>query len=269
MTYLFDMDTNWSEELKKLVPKEEYRKTIAKVFDESTIQTLHGLSNHGYFDQLEFIISTGKEAHVFRAKDAQGNLRAVKVYKTLTSDFRHMMQYIQGDMRFKKIKKEKFSIVKAWTQKEFKNLELARTAGARVPLPIMFRNNVLIMEFIGTDGGAAPTLKEKPAKNHKKAMETILKAVADMLYSSHLVHADLSEYNILNNDEELVLIDMGQGVLTTHPNAKRFFERDVQNIVTYFQKQGLKITLEDAFTKIKSFKPIPPAKKNKKKKTNR
>lgn len=251
------MDSKWDSELKQLVPKEEYRKTIAKVFDEETIGTLHALANNGYFEQLEFIVSTGKEAHVFRAVDKSGNFRAVKVYKTLTSDFKHMMQYIEGDLRFKKVKKEKFSIVKAWTQKEFKNLELARRAGVRVPLPITFKNNVLVMEFIGTNGGAAPTLKEKPTANPENACETILKAIADMLYKSNFIHADLSEYNILNSNEELVIIDIGQGVLNSHPRAKEFFERDVQNVVHYFQKQSVKITLEEAFERIKSFKPIP------------
>ncbi len=249
------MDSKWETELKQLVPKEEYRKTIAKVFDEETIATLHALANKGYFEQLEFIVSTGKEAHVFRAKDASGNFRAVKVYKTLTSDFKHMMQYIEGDLRFKKVKREKFSIVKAWTQKEFKNLELARQAGVRVPLPTVFKNNVLVMEFIGTDGGAAPTLKEKPSQNPEEALETILKAIADMLYKSNFIHADLSEYNILNNQEELVIIDIGQGVLNSHPHAKEFFERDVKNVVHYFNKQGVKITIEEAFGRIKSFKP--------------
>lgn len=249
------MDSKWDIELKKLVPKEEHRKTIAKVFDEHTIQTLHELANKGYFDQIEFVVSTGKEAHVFRARETAGNYRAVKVYKTLTSDFKHMMRYIEGDLRFKKIKREKVSIVKAWTQKEFKNLELARQAGVRVPLPITFKNNVLVMEFIGKNGLAAPTLKDKPLKDPNAGFETILHAISDLRYKSSLVHADLSEYNILNNDEELVVIDIGQGVLASHPNAKPFFERDVENVVKYFQKHGVKTTLEKSYEKIRELKP--------------
>jgi RIO kinase 1 len=172
-----------------------------------------------------------------------------------------MMQYIEGDLRFKKVKHEKYSIVKAWTQKEFKNLELARKAGVRVPLPIIFKNNVLVMEFIGKNGKAALTLKEKPVENPATACETILKAIADMLYKSRFIHADLSEYNILNNGEELVLIDAGQGVLTSHPHAKEFFERDVQNVARYFQKQGVAITVEEAFERIRKFKPKTTGKK--------
>ena len=241
------MNARWETELKQLVPKEEYRKTIAKVFDENTIHTLHALSGKGYFEQLEFIVSTGKEAHVFRAADSAGEFRAVKIYKTLTSDFKNMMQYIEGDLRFSKIKREKYSIVKAWTQKEFKNLELANQASVSAPLPLAFKNNVLVMEFVGTNGIAAPTLKEKPAQNPQKALESILESIAHLLYKSKLIHSDLSEYNILNHREKMVLIDMGQSVLTTHPNAKPFFERDAKNMVSYFQKQGIQTTEKEAF----------------------
>lgn len=242
------------DELRKLVPEEQSRKTIAKVFDESTIQTLHFFANQGYFKQLEFLINIGKEAHVFRASDGGGSFRAVKIYKTLTSEFKRMNQYIQGDNRFKKTKQDKYSIVQTWTRKEYKNLELANKAGVRVPLPIAFRNNVLIMEFIGKNGKAAPTLKEKSVQNPEHAYHSVLENMARLAYRARIVHSDLSEYNILNNDEETVIIDIGQGVLTSHPNAKRFFERDIRNIVSYFRKQGVQTDYEQAVAEIKTHK---------------
>ncbi|MBU0636520.1 serine protein kinase RIO [Candidatus Micrarchaeota archaeon] len=248
------MQSTLEREFKILVPKEEHRKTIAKVFDEGTIHTLHGLADNKYFEQLEFIVSTGKEAHVFRARGSANQYRAVKVYKTRTSDFKHMMDYIRGDNRFKTLKHERYSIVKTWTRKEFKNLELANQAKVKAPLPLTFKNNVLVMEFIGEKGIAAPTLKEKPAQEPENAFETVLKAMADLLYKSKLIHADLSEYNILNQNEEMILIDMGQSVLTSHPRAKDFFERDIKNITHYFQRQGVQTSMEEAKKTIKQFK---------------
>jgi RIO kinase 1 len=82
-----DAPMNW-EEYKKLFSEEKEHATFAKVFDFPTVQTVHQLSQKGYFEQIEYVISTGKEAHVFRAVDASGDFRAIKIYKTDTSAFR-------------------------------------------------------------------------------------------------------------------------------------------------------------------------------------
>ncbi len=226
--------------LRKFVPKEEQRKTFAKVFDKGTIEAVHSLSTKGHFDVLEHVVSTGKEAHVFRARDQAGNSRAVKIYKIKASDFNRMQRYLEGDIRFKQVRKNKQDIVFAWTKKEFKNLLLMNKAGIRCPMPIAFQKNVLVMEFIAdAKGNAAPQLKEAKPRDLKKAYETIVGFLARLLYNAGLVYADFSEYNILNKDEELVLIDAGQAVLTTHPESEAFFERDVRNVARYFSKQGL------------------------------
>jgi len=214
--------------LHEFVPKEKTRKIFAKVFDESTIQAVHALATKGHLDLVEFVISTGKEAHVFRARDSAGNFRAVKIYKIETSGFKRMIDYLEGDKRFKRVKKGRRELVFAWTKKEFKNLQLLNKIGVRAPFPIAFNKNVLVMEFIGDKGKAAPTLKEKPIQNVRKLHEWVVDVLAKMLYKGELIHSDFSEHNILNFNEELVLIDCAQAVLSTHPKAKEFFERDVR-----------------------------------------
>ncbi|MDD5163970.1 MAG: serine protein kinase RIO, partial [Candidatus ainarchaeum sp.] len=195
----------------------------------------------GYFKTVEFVISTGKEAHVFRAVDASGNFRAVKIYKIETSDFKNMSKYLEGDVRFKKIKQNKRSLVFAWTRKEFKNLEALNKAGISVPLPIVSKNNVLIMEFIGQEGKAAKTIRENPVEA-EKFFDFAVDALAKMLFRAELVHSDFSEYNVLNNNGGPVLIDCAQAVLTSHPGAKDFWERDLKNIANYLAKKGMKKT---------------------------
>jgi RIO kinase 1 len=119
-------------------------------------------------------------------------------------------------------------------------------------MPIVFFENVLVMEFIGKDGKAAPTLREAPAKDTKKAYETVVDFLARMLFKAELVHADLSEYNILNDNERLVVIDCGQAVLTSHPEAEAFFERDLRNVATYFSKHGLEKSSEQVRLDVKA-----------------
>lgn len=241
-------------DLRKIVPAEEQRKTFAKVFDRETIQAVHRLATKGYFDLLEFVVSTGKEAHVFRAMDNSGNFRAVKIYKTSTSSFNKMQRYLEGDVRFKKVSGSKRDIVFEWTKKEFKNLMLMNDAGISAPMPTIFFRNVLLMEFIekaGEKGIAAPILKEAPPEDKQKAYSAVVDFLARLLFKCELVYADLSEYNILNTGEKLVLIDAGQAVLTTHPEAGNFFERDLKNLANYFTKIGLPRTPEQLKADVK------------------
>ena len=51
-------------------------------------------------------------------------------------------------------------MVKAWAEKEFRNLTRLWQCGVRCPRPRMLRNHVLLMEFIGKNGVAAPRLKD-------------------------------------------------------------------------------------------------------------
>jgi serine/threonine-protein kinase RIO1 len=50
-------------------------------------------------------------------------------------------------------------MVKTWAEKEMRNLARLRAAGIPAPAPLLLRLHVLVMEFIGDDGVAAPRLK--------------------------------------------------------------------------------------------------------------
>ena len=127
-------------------------------------------------------------------------------------------------------------------------------AKIRVPLPIAFKTNVLVMEFVGENGEASPRLKDKYAKDAEKVHSAFVDFMAKMHFKARLVHADLSEYNILNKNEELVVIDCGQAVPTTHPNAKEFFERDIRNLSNYLNKIGIKTDEESLTEEIRAKK---------------
>ena len=103
-------------------------------------------------------------------------------------------------------------------------------------------NRTKLMEFIGEKGNASKTLKEIGVKNLEQAYVQIVEFIARSFYISHLVHADLSEYNILvknfEGKEKLIVIDVGQAVLKSHPKAEEFLERDLKNISNYFTKKG-------------------------------
>ena len=242
--------------VKKYFVNEKDRKIFGDVFDKSTIQAVHVLAKKGYFDVLEFVINTGKEAYVFRAVDSSGNYRAVKIYTILTSDFKNMENYIAGDIRFKEVKKGKRELVFAWTRKEFRNLELLMQAKLNSPQPMAFKDNVLVMEFIGENGVASPILKERgiDASEADDFYRQVIGFVAKAFFTKKFIHADLSEFNILVKGKDLFFIDVGQGVLNSHPKAQEFFERDCANVARYFSKHGLKKSAEDVKEDVRKLK---------------
>ncbi len=234
---------------KRLIKDENTRAVFNKVFDTATIAAVHELARKRFFDEIEFVISTGKEGNVFRCI-AKNNHYALKIFKVDTSDFKHMTQYITGDERFKDVRKDKLEIIKLWTKKEFRNLEDFTKAKVRVPIPIALNRNCLLMEFIGENGIAAPRLKEKPFTDPLEKYELLCEYIAKLV-NAKLVHADLSEYNILNNNNEMVIIDVGQAVTTMHPSAKEFYTRDIMNMSKYFEKQGVDTDFDKMYAKIK------------------
>jgi len=218
-------------------------KSVEGVFDTFTLKTLYHLANKGYIDALGGVISTGKEANIYHAFGCGGEREiAIQVYRISTSNFRAMSSYLIGDPRFKNVRHEKRSIVFAWTKKELRNLKKAHAAGVRVPEPVVERNNVLLMEFIGEDEIPAPQLRVVSLTPDKarKAFDTTVEYVR-LLYHANLVHADLSEFNILMHDSEVVFIDMGQSVTLDHPNAMEFLMRDIHNVTRFFRKKGVRI----------------------------
>ncbi|MEM3592334.1 MAG: serine protein kinase RIO [Candidatus Micrarchaeia archaeon] len=258
---------------KAIKARKERKKIESEVFDPKVLDILIHLLNNKYIESIDFPISKGKEAYVFRAtkgskllnqdlKKKKSKFAALKIYMIETSDFKHMQNYIRGDPRFRKVPHSKKEIVYEWTKKEFRNLRLCYEEGISVPEPYYFRNNVLLMEFIGDENGTpAPLLKKIGPPEPKKNFNQIIKEIKK-LYSIGLVHSDLSEYNILvTTDSEgkkskLHIIDVGQTVLIDHPMANEFFERDIKNLIRYFSEFGVKADADEIIKEIKETKIV-------------
>ena len=251
------MSEEWEE---KFFGKEEKRrkdedllKTVEEVFDTLTLQALYKLISKRIIDILYGVVDTGKESRVYWAKSPQGEDLAVKIFLTSTREFkRTVLQYIDGDPRFKKIKRDTRHLVYAWALKEFKNLERAYEAGVSVPKPIAVHKNIIVMTFIGEDGVPAPLLKDAEVSDYEEMFWRIVENIKALYCKAKIVHADLSEYNIMVWRGDPVFFDFGQAVLTSHPNADFFLERDVKNIVSFFKRRGVDVEVESVLAEILS-----------------
>jgi len=213
-------------------------KVYAGAFDNITFQALYKLYPK-YFDSLKGPVSTGKEADVYLAEKGKGYV-ALKIYRILARMYKGIDVYIRDDPRFKSVRNNPRQLIFEWTKKEYKNLMRAASAGVRVPEAIAFKKNVLVMEFIGDKGVAAPLAKHHPPVNPEKWRDIIYNWVKVLWDEKQMVHGDLSEWNILNNKEEPIMIDISQAVLKKHPLSLKLLKRDVDNITNWFNKLGVK-----------------------------
>jgi RIO kinase 1 len=218
----------------------DQKKTYDEVFDYNTLHSLYKYISKGTIDSLEHAISTGKEGNVFRAINSKGDMFAVKIYRISTATFKNLTKYITGDTRFRNVPKDHRRLVYLWAQKEYKNLLGMFDAGVSVPKPIGCSSNVLIMEYLGDAECSAPMLKDVEIENPAETFEYIVSMMKRSYKEANLIHGDLSEYNILVSGKDLYFIDVGQSVIKEHPMSHELLNRDVTNIVKYFNKFGLK-----------------------------
>jgi RIO kinase 1 len=248
------------DEFRMRLKDSDQKQVYDDVFDTATLMALYDLSKKGYIDALGGCFSTGKEANLFHAITKKDEISevAVKIYLISTANFNAMKDYILGDPRFQGIRHARKDIILAWTKKEFKNLKRAEEAGVRVPKPYITQRNILLMEFIGKDGVPMPQLKD--VKLTIEEASNILNVLIQYMYRLYsrakLVHADLSEYNILVDmgTMEPVIIDMGQSVLTSHFNAQTYLRRDVANIARFFGKLNVPVNEDEMISIIKRSK---------------
>ncbi|MFW6018214.1 MAG: RIO1 family regulatory kinase/ATPase, partial [Halapricum sp.] len=92
----------------------------------------------------------------------------------------------------------------------------------------------------------AKRLNEVHIENPETAYEVVAEYMC-RLYDAGLVHGDLSEYNIVFQDGQLVIIDLGQAVTKHHPNADEFLQRDCENVASFFARQGMDVTGEGLY----------------------
>ncbi|CAD6998865.1 unnamed protein product [Ceratitis capitata] len=225
--------------------------------DKPTRLLLYKLLSNQILGDINGIISTGKEAVIIHAtsnadfaKDTNNYNKvicsphslplecAIKIFKTTLNEFKQRDRYIKDDYRFK----DRFSkqnnrvIINMWAEKEMHNIrwnQLSRGCGVK--------KHILVMSFVGKDNIAAPKLKNARLNELElsSAYEEIVTSMYKLYNEAKLVHADLSEYNILWYDGKCWFIDVAQSVEPEHPSALEFLMRDCGNIITFFEKRGL------------------------------
>ncbi|KAL5524307.1 RIO1 [Sanghuangporus sanghuang] len=221
------------------------RATNEQVLDPRTRIILYKMIGRGLVQEINGCVSTGKEANVYHAISPEGRHLAMKIYKTSILIFKDRDRYVSGERRFQRgySRHNPRKMVRMWAEKEMRNLRRLATAGIPCPAPIEVRENVLVMEFLGDEEGwASPRLKdaEIPESEYRRLYEDLVLIVRRLFHDCRLVHADLSEYNILYHANSLYIIDVSQSVEHDHPHAFDFLRKDISNVEDYFSRRGVR-----------------------------
>lgn len=221
------------------------RATVEQVMDPRTRKILFKMLTQGIISVMNGCISTGKEANVYHATSKTGVNFAIKIYKTSILHFKDRDKYVTGEFRFRHgyCKSNPRKMVQTWAEKEMRNLLRLQQAGVNSPKPIILRKHVLLMDFVGDEGWPAPKLKDVDLCSSK--LRSLYRECIEIMWKLYnkckLVHADLSEYNLLYCNSNIVVIDVSQSVEHDHPMALEFLRKDCTNITEFFKKKDVAV----------------------------
>jgi len=204
------------------------------------------LVEDGLVDDVLRPLMSGKEATVYVVRCGD-EIRCAKVYKEASKrSFKQAVQYQEGrkgrnSRRARAIEKGsrygRQQQEEEWHTAEVDALYKLADAGVRVPTPFGCFDGVLLMELITDEQGeVAPRLNDvsMDAAQAKEDHATVMTYVMRMLCAG-LVHGDLSEFNVLVNEDGPIIIDLPQAVdAAANNHAKSMLERDVQNMTNYY-----------------------------------
>ncbi|KAK6610099.1 RIO1 family protein [Botrytis cinerea] len=232
------------------------RATSEQVLDPRTRMILLQMINRGIVSEVNGCLSTGKEANVYGAlsipstdADSQPIHRAIKVYKTSILVFKDRDRYVTGEHRFRSgyNKGNNRAMVKVWAEKEFRNLKRLHLAG--IPCD--------------KKGWAAPRLRDVELsgddvdEQYRLLYLQLIGLMRRMYQTCKLVHADLSEYNVLYHQKKLFIIDVSQSVEHDHPRSLEFLRMDIKNVSDFFKRKNVEVLSEQTIYQFITFHDGP------------
>jgi len=184
----------------------------------------------GVFSSFGQTIGVGKEADVYTALTSKGVTVAVKFHRL-------------GRISFRQTRRKRGYIKEhsAWlfqshlaAEREFRALQLVYKYGVSVPKPLSNNRHVVVMGII--EGGELS--KWRKINRPCCVLKEILRNLRKAYLKARIVHGDLSEYNIiLKPDMHVLIIDWPQYVTVDHPNVLELLQRDIQNVLTFFNRR--------------------------------
>ncbi len=192
-------------------------------------------------------LGVGKEADVYDALTPDGKQVAVKFHRLGRTSFRQTRRkrgYIAERQHISWLYQSRLA-----AEKEFEALKLVHRHGVSVPEPVQQNRHVIVMGMI--EGSELVDYIQIPEP--QIILDEVLLNLRKAYLEAEVIHADLSEFNVIvQSDGRVLIIDWPQYVGKDHPNADQLLRRDIRNIVRFFQRKfKTKTRLKEALAYVK------------------
>ena len=207
-----------------------YRLTNAG-YDYLALKTL---SSRSVVESFGNQIGTGKESNIYVvgvSQEVGGGQACLKLHRLGRTCFRKVRE--KRDYHKNRRSMNWLYLSRISATKEFAYMKALKDRGFPVPTPIDFNRHCIVMDLV--QGYLLQNVAEvdDPAELYNKLMNLLLK------FAGHgVIHGDYNEFNIMLDEEgSPVIIDFPQMVSTAHPDARYFFDRDVNCVRDFFKRR--------------------------------
>ncbi len=212
---------------KKLVERESMHYLGYRIdFDAYDLLALSDFVKRGKLSAFGERIGVGKESVVY---EALGEMHlAVKFHRQGRTSFKHIRRL--RDHLTDKPKVPWLYAAALAARHEFAIMEKLYPK-VSIPRPVACSRHALVMEFV-----SGPALNHITLSDPENGLNMILGEVAAARRLG-IIHADLSEFNIMVDESGPKIIDWPQAVEVTHPHAQELLERDLVNVLRFFERK--------------------------------
>lgn len=185
-------------------------------------------------------IGVGKESDIYSVSDPQGTQKVLKIHRLGRTSFKTVKN--NRDYLRNKQTSNWMYLSRLAAEKEYQFMTILYDNGFIVPRPYDYSRHCVMMEWIR----GYPMRQMRKYKHYKKLYSDLMNFIVK-LANHGLIHCDFNEFNIIIRDAEdvaekhyefdFVVIDFPQCVSIDHPEAKFYFDRDVQGIRSFFEKK--------------------------------
>lgn len=192
---------------------------------------LNALAKMDVLNSLGRALGVGKESDIYEAitdEDEQVALKFHRLGRTSFRETRKKRSYVANRRQLTWYYQSRLA-----AEKEFEFLKIVYSAGVAVPKPIAQNRHIVVMGFIeGVD-----LININELEDTEGLLDEIIENIR-LTYNAGIIHGDLSSFNIvLKMDGTPLFIDWPQAEPTNHPNSKALIRRDVENVLTHFQRK--------------------------------
>jgi len=212
---------------KKLVERESMHYLGYRIdFDAYDLLALSDFVKRGKVSAFGERIGVGKESVVYEAI-GETHL-AIKFHRQGRTSFKHIRRL--RDHLTDKPKVPWLYAAALAARHEFAIMEKLYPK-VSIPRPVACSRHALAMEFV-----SGPSLNHITLSDPENGLNMILGEVAAARRLG-IIHADLSEFNIMVDESGPKIIDWPQAVEVSHPHAQELLERDLTNVLRFFQRK--------------------------------